>query len=88
MRKKLIGVAVVATIAVAAGWNYNQSKNEVGMSELAFANVEALASNEGDGKCRWGTREVSGGWEAICIVSGVGYTCSCGEVKPPNKPVE
>lgn len=31
--------------------------------------------------CKWGTREVSAGWEAICISTGVGYTCSCGSVK-------
>lgn len=46
MRKKLIGVAVVAAIAVAASWNFNQSKNEVEMSDLTLANVEALATPE------------------------------------------
>lgn len=51
MKKKIIGVALVAAMAVAAGWSYNQSKNEVAMSDLALANVEALASGEGGTTC-------------------------------------
>ena len=27
-------------------------------------------------------RETSQGWEAICISTGVGYVCHCGDVKP------
>lgn len=46
MRKKLIGIAVMAAIAVTAGWNFSQSKNEVAMSDLALANVDALANDE------------------------------------------
>ena len=46
MKKKLIGVAIVVAIAVAAGWNFNQSKNEMKLSELGLANVDALAGNE------------------------------------------
>lgn len=49
MKKKILGVALIATMAVAAGWNFNQSKNEVEFSELAMANVEALALGEGSG---------------------------------------
>jgi len=33
------------------------------------------------GNCKWATREVSAGWEAVCISTGVGYSCSCGTVK-------
>lgn len=47
MKKKILGVALIATMAVAAGWNFNQSKNETGMSNIALANVEALAYGEG-----------------------------------------
>ncbi|MFP4022930.1 MAG: hypothetical protein ACLFVR_00275 [Thiohalospira sp.] len=32
--------------------------------------------------CKWATRETSSGWEAICISTGVGYSCTCGAVKP------
>lgn len=47
MKKKLIGVIVLVAIAVVATWNYNHSKKEINMSDLALANVEALAINEG-----------------------------------------
>ena len=48
MEKIILSVAVVATAAI-AGWNYQQSKQEVELSDLALENVEALARNEGDG---------------------------------------
>ena len=41
MGKKIIGVIAFAAIA-AAGWNYQQNKNEVQLSDLALENVEAL----------------------------------------------
>lgn len=47
MKKKIFGAALIATMAVATGWNFNQSKNKVELSELALANVEALAQGEG-----------------------------------------
>ena len=43
MGKKIIGVIAFAAIA-AAGWNYQQNKNEVQLSDLE--NVEALAWDE------------------------------------------
>jgi hypothetical protein len=46
MKKKIISIAFVAAIAVAAAWNFTQSKAEIDMSNLALANVEALASGE------------------------------------------
>ncbi|MBP8628435.1 MAG: hypothetical protein KBI04_07570 [Paludibacteraceae bacterium] len=46
MKKKIIGSVLIAAIAVAAGWNFNQSKKEVDLSDLALANVEALAACE------------------------------------------
>ena len=45
MGKKIIGVIAFAAIA-AAGWNYQQNKNEVQLSDLALENVEALAWDE------------------------------------------
>lgn len=50
MKKKIFGAALIAAMALAAGWNFNQSKNEVNLSDLALANVEALASGEGGHK--------------------------------------
>lgn len=49
MNIKIFGVALIATMAVAASWNFNQSKNEVELSDLALTNVEALARSEGEG---------------------------------------
>lgn len=46
MRKKLFGVAVIAALAITAGWNYQQNKQSVELSELALANIEALARGE------------------------------------------
>ena len=49
-----MGAALLAAIAVAAGWNYNQSRNEVPLSDLALANAEALAQGETDwGNCTY-----------------------------------
>lgn len=44
--KKLLGIITVVAIVAAAGWNFSQSQNEVEMSDLALANVEALARYE------------------------------------------
>lgn len=44
MKKYIISMMAVATVAI-AGWNYQQNK-EVELSDLAMANVEALASGE------------------------------------------
>lgn len=46
MKKRILGVAIIAAVAVAAGWNFNQNKNEVDLSDLALAGMEALAKNE------------------------------------------
>ncbi|WP_303228098.1 NVEALA domain-containing protein [Parabacteroides goldsteinii] len=46
MKKKIFGAALIAAMAITAGWNFNQSKNETQLSDLTIANVEALARNE------------------------------------------
>jgi Tfp pilus assembly protein PilO len=43
MKKRiLVSIFVVAVVAV-AGWNFSQSKSEAALSDIALANVEALA---------------------------------------------
>ena len=37
MGKRIIGVIAFAAIAVAAGWNYQQNKQSVELSDLALA---------------------------------------------------
>ena len=55
MKKRIFGAALLVAIAVAAGWNYQQNKQDVQLSDLALTNVEALASGEGSGDCKWRT---------------------------------
>lgn len=49
MKRKIFGAALIAAMALAAGWNFNQSKKEVELADLTVANMEALAHNEGTG---------------------------------------
>lgn len=44
--RKLFGIIAVAAVAATAGWNFSQSLNEMELSDLALANVEALARYE------------------------------------------
>ena len=46
MKKKIMYAVACVTLAVVAGWNYQQSKQNVELSDLALENVEALASGE------------------------------------------
>ncbi|MFS2801065.1 NVEALA domain-containing protein [Phocaeicola dorei] len=49
MKGKILKVTIVAAFALIAGFNvYNVQKSDV-MSDLALANVEALAGGEGSG---------------------------------------
>lgn len=59
MGKKIVGVIAFAAIAVVAGWNYQQNKNEVVMSNLVLENVDALARYE-DNYCPNGCLDQSG----------------------------
>lgn len=51
--KKTFGLLAAVAVVAAAGWNYQQCKQSEELSELALANVEALARwedpNEGTG---------------------------------------
>lgn len=49
MKLKIFLAVLFTAIALAAGWNYSQSQNEVELSDLALANVEALARWEEEG---------------------------------------
>lgn len=64
---------VIAAIAAAAGWNFIQSQNEMQLSELALANVEALAWEE-EG---WGPTVVKDCYTAFSgYDSNIYLTCS------------
>jgi hypothetical protein len=47
MKKKVLSIVFVAAIAVAGAWNFVQTQEESPLSDLALANVEALAQSEG-----------------------------------------
>ena len=59
MKKKVFGAVALIAIAVAAGWNVQQSNNKVEMSDLTLENIEALASGETYPGCNW---YVTYGW--------------------------
>ncbi|MDL2256318.1 NVEALA domain-containing protein [Parabacteroides sp. OttesenSCG-928-G06] len=46
MKNKILGVIMVAAIAVAAGWNVYQNESKIMLSDLALENVDALAGGE------------------------------------------
>ena len=64
--KKIIRVAFAATFACIAGYGVYTSQQESGLSELALANIEALANGE------------SGGNHITCYSgSGSSFLCKC-----------
>ena len=48
MKKKLMGIVTIIAIAAVAGYNVYASRSNVKLSDLALANVEALAFREDD----------------------------------------
>jgi len=81
MKKKFFSVAIVAAIALGAGWNVMQSENDMKLSDLALSNVEALANNEETDKpsCTNGCASIGWGFEQIvkCDCSYTGWVSSC-----------
>ena len=55
MKKDILKAALVAVFALIAGLNVYNSQKSGAMSDLALANVEALAQSEGSGSggCRY-----------------------------------
>lgn len=73
--KKYVKSVFVAAIVAVAGYNMYQSQSAMnGMSELALANVEALASGEsGSFNCWWDSVDYM-----ICYNGGDWLGCPCG----------
>lgn len=67
MKKKIIGLAVMAAIALTISWNVYQDNNKVKLTDLTLSNVEALAGCELNG---W----IGSGY-TVTIYSGC--LCSC-----------
>ena len=69
MKKTLFSGLAVLAIAAVAGWNMNFNSQTKGMSDVALANVEALADGES-------TQNIPGYW-LKCFNTGVGTeTCT------------
>ena len=82
MRKKVFSGIFALALLATAGWGVNKSmSNDAGLSDLALSNVEALADGEGSDFCKWRTDYVSGQWFALCDERGIGYDCTCGDIK-------
>lgn len=73
MGKKKLATIVVAVVAVCASYNVYQSQNTNTLSDLALANVEALASSrESSGTpCK-----MTSDWK--CTFWATGSYCYCG----------
>ena len=76
MKKRILGAALLVAIAVAAGWNYQQNKQDVQLSDLALENVEAIAQGELQPGVDADTKDCYREW-----VGGMGggyvYVCKC-----------
>lgn len=83
MKKKIFGAALIAAMALTAGWNFNQSKNKVDLSDLALANAEALARGESD---EWysgyekGEKTINGITIDCCVPSSSSNACNYGKI--------
>ncbi len=66
MKKNILKLVFASAFALVAGYSVYNSQQNVEMSDLAMANVEALASGE------------SGGYHITCYSgSGSSFLCKC-----------
>ena len=73
MKSKFMKVVFVAAIAMVSGINvFNAQKSET-LSDVALANVEALAQSESDGICR-----INIDYTSICNYYDIWDPCPCG----------
>lgn len=81
MKKKLLYVLGVVAIAAVVSFNIYSAKSDVVLSDLALANVEALASGESGGEN--GTLYGNSDGTRFCCCPG---TRTCGASKCSNCP--
>ena len=73
---------LVAVFTLVAGYSLYQSQQKEQMSDIALANVEALAGGEGGGSCRWSrVFDSEGCVYHVCVINGSGDSCTCGDTK-------
>ena len=73
MKKTFFSAALFAAIALFAGYNVHHAQKSEIMSDIALANVEALAKWESDGYCH-----TNADYTAICNYYDSGVICPCG----------
>ena len=84
MKTKLIIGFIAVAVAALAGWNINKSQNEAFLSELALANVEALASGEIVIECDNSSMAIRSCGTVWTAIGGYGLSgkmkgqCTCG----------
>ncbi|NDW11626.1 hypothetical protein D0T50_01830 [Bacteroides sp. 214] len=69
MKKRIIGISLVAIFALVASWNSFQTKNNDRMSDLLLSNVEALA-----GLGEWWDSKVYTCSSQTCTITFLFYT--------------
>ena len=81
MKKKLVFMAGGIAICAASVFTSNIGMRSESLSDIALANLEALAENESGGNLRWGKHPCPGWWflngsEQCCISNGENNPCS------------
>lgn len=71
--RNFIKLAFVAVFVTMAGYGVYTSQKTSAISDLALANVEALARGESDSYCR-----TNADYTAICNIYDSGNICPCG----------
>lgn len=79
MKKKIMYAVACVALAAIAGWNYQQNQKEIQLSDLAIANIEAIASGESGSHCSSGCRSIGWGTSQVlkCDCSYTGLFSSC-----------
>lgn len=70
MKKNIMILGVIAAIGITARWNTFYNDQNINISDLTLANIEALASGE-SGNCSDSCKEWKGN-------TGGGIACDCG----------
>ena len=73
MKKKIRAVIMIAAITLVTGANMFNSQRKDVLSDVALANVEALAVGESDGRCR-----TNADYSSICNYYDDGAICHFG----------
>lgn len=74
MKKSILKIVFVSAFALVAGYSVYALQQNAEMSDLALANVEALANGEsGSFNCWWDSVDCR-----ICYVGGDWLGCPCG----------